>query len=1016
MLGGAVGTTVPERFPSPPEDTMHLPCLARAALVVLIAHAVPITSAHAQDPRSVRSLSGRVTEEGSGLPATQVQIVLGAVALGATRDDGSYAVRLPAGPVTITFRRIGFKPNQRTVGPNQTTLDVVMGRDLLRLGEVVVTGQATGIERRNAATAIASVSAAELNRVPAPSMETMLAGRVPGAEVSSNSGAPGGGNQIRLRGISTVIGAATPLYVVDGVIISDATIAPGVFAVTGSSANPVVGGRQDNASNRVADLDPNSIERIEVLKGATAASIYGSRANNGVVLITTKRGALGKPAFTLTQRFGQSEVARTIGMRRFNSQADAIATFGPAVGALWKEGTYFDHEREVYGQTPTAWESVMSVSGGSADTRYFASGLLKDDGGIIANTGYRKQSLTLGLDQTISNKLTARITTNLLGTTTGRGLTNNDNRGVALGQALARSPSFIDLRRNADGSFPRNPAAQSNPLQTAALSTNEEVVYRAITSGNLTYNAFTRTSQDLRFIASGGVDFFNQRSNILTPPELQFEPLDGLPGTAVRSNAQNLNMNLNLSAVHTYRSSGGGLQATTSIGHQYEQRGLSNSRVVAQNLIGGLDNIGRATAVSVAEDVSRTNDIGINAQEELLLFDQKLFLAAGFRADRSSNNSDTDKFYFFPRAQSSYRLTSLPWAFEELKVRLAVGRSGNQPQFGQKFTEFFGGNIAGLPTIEIGTGAQTADLNLRPEIQTEVETGFDLSMLKGRAALEFSYFNKRIDDLLLTATLANSTGYGLRIFNGGTMRSRGYEAALRAFPIVTKAFEWNSTTTFTTVNAKVLSLPVPPFQPPGFGTAFGVFQVEAGKSLTQIVGNDSLASGQGIVKQVGDANPDFRMGFSNAFRLGKFNVTTLFDWQKGGEVINLTRYLWDASRNGPDCNDIAPAPNATNENVCARRLRTFPRQTRNYIEDASFIKLREVALTYDLPSKLVRRAMSRAESARLTVSGRNLLIITDYTGLDPEVSNFGTQAVSRGFDVSPYPPSRSFWLSIDVRF
>ena len=995
---------------------MHLPCLARAALAALIAQAVPITLAQAQDSRSVRSLSGRVTEEGSGLPATQVQIVLGAVTLGATRDDGTYVVRLPAEPVTLTFRRIGLKRSDQTVGRTVTTLDVVMSRDLLRLSEVVVSGQATGIERRNAATAIATVSAAELNLVPAPSLETMLAGRVPGAEISSNSGAPGGGNQIRLRGISTVIGAATPLYVVDGVIISDATIAPGVFAVTGSSANPVAGGRQDNASNRVADLDPNSIERIEVLKGATAASIYGSRANNGVILITTKRGALGKPAYTLTQRFGRSEVARTVGMRRFNSQADAIATFGPTVGALWTEGAFFDHEREVYGQTPTSWESVMSVSGGSTDTRYFASGLLKNDGGIIENTGYRKQSLTLGLDQTISNKLSARITTNLLGTRTGRGLTNNDNRGVALGQALSRSPSFVDLRRNADGSFPSNPVAQSNPLQTAALSTNEEVVYRAITSGNLTYNALTRTSQDLRFIASGGVDFFNQRGNILSPPELQFEPLDGLPGTAVRSNAQSLNMNLNLSAVHTYRSSGSGLRATTSVAHQYEQRGLSNTRVVAQNLIGGLDNIGRATAVNVAEDISRTNDVGINAQEELLLFNQKLFLAAGFRADRSSNNSDANKFYYFPRAQSSYRFTSLPWAFEELKLRVAVGRSGNQPQFGQKFSEFFGGNIGGLPTIEIGTGAQTADLNLRPEIQTEVETGLDLSMLKGRAAVEFSYFNKRIDDLLVTATLANSTGYGIRIFNGGSIQSRGYEAALRAFPIVTKSFEWNSTTTFSTVNAKVLALPVPPFQAPGFGTTFGTFQVEGGKSLTQIVGNDSLPNGQGIVRQVGDANPAFRMGFSNTFRLGKLNLTTLFDWQKGGEVINLTRYLWDLSRNGPDCNDIAALPNANNETVCARRIRTFARQTRNYIEDASFIKMRELALTYDLPSKLVRRALSRAESARLTLSGRNLLIITDYTGVDPEVSNFGSQAVSRGFDVSPYPPSRSFWLSIDVRF
>jgi TonB-linked SusC/RagA family outer membrane protein len=994
---------------------MHLRSLVCAAVVALATTAIP-SYAHAQAQPGVRGLTGKVTEEGSALPASSVQIVLGTTPLGATGDDGTYSVRLPAGPVTLTFRRVGFRRLDRPVAADQQTLDVVMARDLLRLSEVVVTGQATGVERRNAATAIASVSTEELNRVPAPSVETMMAGKVAGAEISSNSGAPGGGNQIRLRGISTVIGAATPLYVVDGVIISDVAIPPGVFAVTGSSTNPVVGGRQDNASNRVADLDPNNIERVEVLKGATAASIYGSRANNGVVLITTRRGAVGAPKVNFTQRVGRFEVARTLGMRRVESQADAVATFGPVVGALWTPDAFFDHEKDVYGQTPTAWESVMSVSGGNAGTRYYMSGLLKDDGGIIANTGYRKQSLTMSLDQNFGERLTARVSSNVLGTKTGRSITNNDNRGVALGQALARSPTFIDLRQQADGSWPRNPAAQSNPLQTAALARNDEVVYRVIGSGNLTYQAIRAERNQLRLVANGGVDFFNQRSNILTPPELQFEPLDGLPGTAVRSNAQNLNMNLNLSAVHTYRSPRGGLQATTSLGHQYEQRGLSNARVVAQNLIAGLDNIGRGTAVGVNEDVARTNDVGINAQEELLLLDEKLFVAAGFRADRSSNNSDADKYYYFPRAQTSYRLTSLPWRFDELKLRLAAGRSGNQPLFGQKFTEFLGANVAGLPTIEIGAGAQAADANLRPEIQTEVETGFDLSVLKGRAALEFSFFNKRIDDLLVTATLANSTGYGLRIFNGGTMRTRGYEGSIRAFPILTDGFEWNSTTTFSTVDSRVLSLPVPPFQAPGFGTTFGVFQVEEGKSLTQIVGNDSLPNGQGIVRQVGDANPDFRMGFSNGFRMGAFNVATLVDWQKGGEIINLTRYLWDASRNGPDCNELAPAPNDLNETVCARRQRTFSRQTRNYIEDGSFVKLREVSVSYAVPTALVRRAVGRAESARVTVSGRNLIIATDYTGLDPEVSNFGSQAVSRGFDVSPYPPSRSFWLSIDLGF
>ncbi len=1004
-----------------PRSFRRAPVAPALALLALAAPAARPAPAGAQPPAEApagrRVVTGRVVDPATGEGVPAVQLSVGTAApIGNTRDDGTFTVRVPVGAVTLVARRIGYRRTEVPLAPGATTVALRMERDLLRLSEVVATGQATGIERKNAAVAIASVTAEDLNRAPAPSVENMLAGKVAGADIQQNSGAPGGGNQIRLRGISTVIGGATPLYVVDGVIVSDVAIPPGVFAITGSSTNPVVGGRQDNASNRIADLDPNTIERVEVLKGATAAAIYGSRANNGVVLITTKRGQAGAPRVNLVQRLGTFRLLNTVGMRRFESREDAVATFGPAVGALWEPGAFFDHERQVYGRRPLAWETVVALSGGSEATRYNLNALAKDDGGIVANTGYRKQSVTAGIDQSFGDRLTARVTGNALTTRTGRGLTNNDNRGVALGQALARSPSFVDLRRRADGTYPTNPAAQSNPVQTAALTRNQETVYRYIGSGNLTFDAVRGARQSLRLVANGGADFFNQRGDIYAPPELQFEPLDGLPGTSVRSNAQNLNYNLNLSAVHTWRSAGGGAQATTSLGHQYEQRGLDNTRVVAQNLIGGLDNVGRGTAVGVTQDVARTRDVGVYAQEELLLLGERLFLSGGFRADRSSNNSRPQRFYVFPRASASYRLPSLPGPLEEAKLRAAVGRSGNQPVFGQSFTEFLGANIAGLPTVEIGPSAQVAAPDLRPEIQNEFETGIDLTGGGGRAALEVSWYRKTISDLLVTGTLANSTGYSLRIFNGGKVRTQGWEAGVRLVPVSTRRVEWRSNTTFSTDRSRVLSLAVPPFQPPGFGTTFGVFQVEAGRSLTQIVGNDSLPDGRGVVRQVGDAIPDFRMGFNNTLRLGRFDVATLVDWQQGGEIINLTRYLWDLSRNGADCNRAAPAPNPTNETVCARRVRTFSRQTRNYIEDATFAKVRELSLSYTLPPALVRRVWSRADATRLTLAGRNLFVFTDYTGLDPEVSNFGSQAVSRGFDVSPYPPSRSFWVSVDVGF
>lgn len=961
-----------------------------------------------------RTVTGKVTEKETSAPIADAQILIGVTLLGTSHEDGSFSVRVPPGAQTLTVRLIGFRRVDVPVAANQLTVDVQMPKDIMRLSEVLVTGQATGTERQNLATSVASVVASDLNRLPSGSIETLLAGKIAGAEVESNSGAPGGGNQVRLRGISTIIGNATPLYVVDGVIVSDVTIAPGAFIVSGSSSNPTVGSTEDNSANRIADLDPNTIERVEVLKGATAAAIYGSRANNGVIVITTKRGTVGKPTVTLTQRFGTSELSNELGSRRFNSQADAIATWGATVGALWKPGVYFDHEKEVYGQKPFSWEDVVSVNGGNENTRYFLSGLLRDEGGIILNTGNRKQSLLFSVDQTFSDRLTAHVTGNFISTTTGRSFTNNDNKGIVIGQALARAPSFVDLRP-VNGIYPNDPGGASNPLQTAALTWDRELVYRYIGSGDVKYDAWRTSSNRLQFVGSGGTDFFNQIGSIYVPPTVQFANANGLPGTDVTSNAQNLNFNFSVSAVETYEPANGSMKATTSLGHQYEQRGLSNTRVTGQNLIAGLDNLAQATAINVGQDISRTNDEGFYGQEELLLLKETLYLSAGFRADRSSNNAFSDQFFYYPRASASYRITQLPWKLDELKLRFAVGRSGNEPLFGQRYTQFLGGNIAGIPTIETGTGAQVAASDLHPEIQTEIETGFDLSGFAGRAALEVSVYQKTITDLLVTATLAPSTGYGVRILNGGSARTRGLEVALRLAPVLTRDVEWNSTTTLAGDRSLVLSLTVPPFLAPGFGTLFGAFQVQQGKSLTQIIGNDTLPNGTGTVRPIGDANPSFRMGFNNTVRVGRFNFSSLIDWNEGGTVINLTRYLWDAARNSPDCNIVAPAPNPTNESLCVRRQRTFSSVTHNYIENGTFVKVREIAISYIVPpSLLTSMAIRRVSSAKLTLAGRNLWTFTGYSGLDPEVSNFGNQAISRGFDVSPFPPSRSFWLSIEL--
>ena len=398
-----------------------------------------------------RVVTGTVTDGMTGQPLGGAAVSISGSSQGAfSGDNGTFAVPTQAGQVTLEITYLGYRSETVTVAAGTSRVDVALQVDVLNLEEIVVTGQATGVSRRNLANAVSSVSARQLERVPAASIEQALRGKVSGANIQSNSGAPGGGMQLQLRGVSTILGNHTPLYIVDGVIVSDETIPTGVHNITVSSSNPVRGGGQDNSANRISDLNPYDIESIEVLKGASAAAIYGSKANNGVVIIKTKRGRIGAPQFNVTQRFGFSQLSNKLGLRRFTSQAEAVEFFGDQAAEHWS-GEFFDHEELLAGASPLSYETSASVSGGTADTRYYASALIKDDGGIIANTGYEKQSLKLNIDQTVGDKVSFSLNTNAIHSNAGRGITNNDNRSISYYMTLPSTPSFVDLRATCSG-------------------------------------------------------------------------------------------------------------------------------------------------------------------------------------------------------------------------------------------------------------------------------------------------------------------------------------------------------------------------------------------------------------------------------------------------------------------------------------------------------------------------------------------------------------------------------------
>jgi TonB-linked SusC/RagA family outer membrane protein len=958
---------------------------------------------------STRTVRGRVTETvtGEAVPGATVQVV-GTATLAITDEKGEFELTdVAQSDVLIEVQSTGYDTVRLSAAAGVGNVSAAL--KFASSEEIVIIGRAPVLMKTNLSNGASVVNDRDLNRVSAQTLDTALTGKVSGANMQVNSGAPGGGTQLRLRGVSTINGQSSPLYVVDGVIISNQAIASGANLITAAAAGGSAS-NQDNPVNRVADLNPNDIENVEILKGASAAALYGSKAANGVVIITTKRGRAGdvKTNVNVTQRVGFSQVSNRLGSRKFKSRTEAIAAMGPSVGALW-DGTIYDHEKAVT-RTPVAYETIASASGGTQNGSYAGSILVHDEPGVLKGTFYEKQSGKLSVGYNFGDKLSINLSTNLIHSKTDRGLTNNDNTGTSTYVSLALTPSFLNLEQNPDGTFPFNPAPQtgSNPLQTVALLQNTEDVWRLIGSSSAVYKVFSDSQHAVNLQGNFGADRFQQLNELFAPPELQFEANpDGTVGTLLEGTTQNLNYNVGAGGVWAFNPKSQAFRSALSAGFTYESVDLTTVYVQAQNLNGGLPNVDAATVVGTVENNLRTKDQGVYLQEEVALLDDRLTLLAGMLGERSSLNGDVDKFYLFPKVAASYRLPVLEEMFNPVRVRAAYGEAGNRPNYGQKFTALSVTNtIDGQGGLVIGGvgGIPTAgDPDIEPERQREFELGLDAAMEDQRVVLELTGYQRSISNLLLQRQLPTSTGFTTQFLNGGSMRNRGIEAALQVIP-VTGPVEWTSRANLTLNRSQVRSLPdgIEPFNIPNIGFGLASYRIEPGKSATQIVAD---VDSDGIEDVLGNGEPDFRVGWSNEVKFGDFGVFSLIDWQQGSEILNLTRYLYDFGQVSEDFVEAGMERYAT---VSAGDVRP-------YIESATFVKVREVSIYYDLP-RGVTSQMGPLNSLRLSLQGRNLLTFTDYSGLDPEVSNFGNQPIGRNIDVAPYPPSRSFWFSLDAGF
>jgi TonB-linked SusC/RagA family outer membrane protein len=922
-------------------------------------------------------------------------LVVGTTSGTVTDIDGRYSVNVPAGAEKLLFSYTGFASKKVSVSGANSNLNVVLEEGFNNLDEVVVTGLASSVKRSNLANAVSTISAEELTG--ATSQQTVdgaMYGKLTGVNITQTSGAPGGGYAVRLRGISSLSGNNQPLIIVDGVYISNVEIPSGSRNASGANS-----GSEEGASNRLADINPDDIASMEVLKGASAAAIYGTRANAGVIIITTKKGTSGRTDISFNQDIGFNTIIKKVGRRQFTPQQvedEFSAAERVRYEAAAAAGELFDYEEEIYGEQGFITDSRLRISGGDEKTNFFLSGSYRDEAGIIKNTGYERLTTRLNITHKFSDRLKIQSNTSYIRSEANRGFSGNENEGgLSYGYTLAFTRDWNNLFPDENGVYPDNPGASGNPLQTRDETRNRENINRVLQGVNLEYSAFQTDNQNLKFVLNGGVDFFLNETEVYVPETFQSQR--GLQNGFLGIGKNNVfNYNYSAIGVHDYYTDSG-INFTTQAGITFLS--FDNDFVYNQTtqLIPLQQNLTQGGAQLTNQSLSSVQEFGFLAQEEINIQD-KLIGTVGVRFDKSTLNGDPNKFYAFPRASLAINLTEFDfWNTDfitQFKPRIAYGQTGNSASFGSLFTSLSPVNVGGQSGFTVN-GAQ-GNSDLEPETSTELEFGVDVGLADNRVSIVASYYIRDVKNLLYDRALPTSSGFGNEIRNDLDLRNTGVELQLGLVPVRTPNFEYRTTLNFWFNRSEItrLGIPdgdagedIPSFVPPGaaFGLGLGSFYINEGSPITGLWNNSATGPVQN-----GDTEPDFQLGWSNNFTIAKnITVSGLFHWRQGSDILNLTRLLSDIGGTTPRADD----------------------DLGGFIEDGSYFRLREASVYYNIPV-----TGDFIQGIKVGVSGRNIFTLTDYSSYDPEVSAKGGSGLSTNVEVTPFPSSKQFYFHLALNF
>jgi TonB-dependent SusC/RagA subfamily outer membrane receptor len=988
---------------------------------------------HAQ--ATTGTLRGRVTDAASGRGIPEVQVTIGGTRLGVvTGQQGEFTLTsVPTGSRALDVRRIGYQLVERTLivtaGDNDLGT-ITLSVSAVNLSEVVVTGTGTATEKRAVGTSIATVDSALISRAEAVTIDQAMQGKIPGAQITQNSGSPGGGGiSVRLRGTNSFISGSDPLYIVDGVIIDN------------GSAQLADLGMRSNPQNRLADLNPDDIEHIEVTRGAAAAALYGSRANNGVVQIFTKRGTIGKAHYTASTRFSESELRE---QQPFN-----FYPFNEA-GLRVQRYNYQDY---IFRQAP-ANEQNLTVEGGNDQTRYYISGNYAFEDGIMKSTSSQRSGARINIQQQLASRLIGNVSANYVTTHNELQAFGEQNDYGIMG-SLFFAPTNVNFFPT-NGIYPLPPSLGTNPLLAIDRIRNPQQIDRFIGSTKLTWTPLTNVLFDYTL----GIDNtgFEQR---------QFVPRNAVLGTAPLATGRSQSVFqasrvINQDGVSSYTWNPlGPFDLRTTAGFNYTSQRIRTTSATANGLAPVGDLVSAGSIFSAGQTDVELRTLGFYGQQEVA-WRNKLFLTGGVRYDASSTFAPSERWQAFPKLSASYVVVdNTAGALNNLRFRSALGWAGSQPSITNAYSQFITYSqlpFAGRPGFANNT--VYGNPTLRNERAREWEVGTDAGFLEGRVSAEATYYNRLVSDLLFFRPLPTSTGFSQQFAPIGSMSNKGLELLLHTQNVDGPTVSWSSTLTYAHNKNLVESLDIQDFQSAGgypnrirAGYPAGVFygsyaarDCVTGQFLLDSLGRyrrsnqtvdmgatlaarEALSHGtcnDSLNKIIGDPNPKWTGSILNEVTLArKIRLRALLDGVFGNQIMNLSTRAQNAgiaSNSKSYERELLPYgdPNKLPPGFNARTQGIFE----YWIEDGTFVKLRELAASYTLDAARVRRYFK--DGVDLTLSGRNLYVWTKYSGYDPEINLFGTNAggigsvqttaADRGFDFGGYPIPRTWSLSARFTF